>query len=251
MKKTFLIGFMFIIMHTTLYATVDNIAYKATFGIFGTVGTIKNKITKTEKTYSIESKVTFAGLAKLLMVGQVEHYISKGHMSKGLMVSDSYTMISKKKNKLVKKEYLINHKDKTVMKRVRKWKNNHLVKDKKEKLDFYAKDDLLTLYFNLGTAVTEKGKKYYFKAVGLEKQKGKVQITVPSPEHQAAYEKALGRGATLYAKALIVQKSFKNKKGDILMSIAKDGYIQNTVIKDILFYGDAKIKRLKSHDSVK
>ncbi len=237
MKKTFLIGFILIAINNMAFATVDYVNYQATFGLFGTVGTIK--------TYEIESRVEFAGLAKLLMRGQVEDYVSKGHMINGLMVSDTYVMTSTKKDKIVKKEYHINHNTKSVTKRVRKWKDGKLVKDKKETLDFYAKDDLLTLYFNLGTAVTNKGKKYHFKAVGLEKQQGKVQITVPSKVQQTSYVKDLGEGASLYAKALIVQRNFKNKKGDILLSLAKDGYIQNTVIKDVLLYGDAKIKRLK------
>lgn len=245
MKKTFLIGFIFIVIHTMAFAKVDLVNYQATFGLFGTVGTIKNKITKNPKTYEIESRVEFAGLAKLLMRGQVEHYVSKGSMINGLMVSDTYMMTSTKKDKIVKKEYHINHETKNVIKRVRKWKNGKLVKDKKETLNFYAKDDLLTLYFNLGTAVTNKGKKYHFKAVGLEKQQGKVQITVPNKAQQALYVKDLGQGASLYAKALIVQRNFKNKKGDILLSLAKDGYIQNTVIKDVVLYGDARIKRLK------
>jgi len=245
MKKTFLTGFILIFISSMAFATVDNIGYRATFGIFGTVGTIKNKITKNTKTYEIESRVEFVGLAKLLMRGQIEHYVSKGHMVNGLMVSDTYVMTSTKKDKIVKKEYYINHKTKNVSKRVRKWKNGKLVKDKKETLHFYAKDDLLTLYFNLGTAVTKKGKKYHFKAVGLEKQQGKVQITVPSKAKQAPYVNDLGLGASLYAKALIVQRNFKNKKGDILISLAKDGYIQSTVIKDVLLYGDARIERLK------
>lgn len=245
MKKTFLIGFIFILINNMAFAKVDLVNYQATFGLFGTVGTIKNKITKQTKTYKIESRVEFAGLAKLLMRGQVEHYVSKGHMKNGLMISDTYSMTSTKKDKIVKKEYFINHKTKNVTKRVRKWKSGKLVKDKKETLGFYAKDDLLTLYFNLGTAVTKKGKKYHFKAVGLEKQQGKVQITVPNQTEQASYVKDLGQGASLYAKALIVQRNFKNKKGDILLSLAKDGYIQNTVIKNVLLYGDARIERLK------
>lgn len=128
---------------------------------------------------------------------------------------------------------------------MREWKEGKLVKDKKETLKFYAKDDLLTLYFNLGEAVNIKGKTYHFKAVGLEKQQGKVKITVPSKKKQAPYERDLGSGASLYAKALIHQKNFKKKKGDILLSLAKDGYIEKSVIKDVVLYGDAKIERLR------
>jgi len=236
---------LFLLLGSFSSAQVTELNYKATFGIFGTVGTIKNKLTHNDKTYKIDTKVKLAGLAKILLSGQADHYVSKGHMENGLMVSDLYQMISKKKDKIVSKEYYINHKEKYVTKRVRKWRKGKLVEERTEKLKFYAKDDLLTLYFNLGTAVKKKGKKYIFKAVGLEKQNGKVQITVPNDAEVAAYKKDLGQGATLYLKALIYQKNFRKKKGDILLSVAKDGFIHKSVIKDILLFGDAELTRVK------
>jgi len=225
-------------------AKVTQLNYKATFGVFGKVGTIKNRLTQTDTTYRIDTKVKLAGLAKTILGGQVEDYTSIGHMENELMVSDRYTMTSTKKNKIVKKEYHINHKNKSVTKRYRKWVKGKLTKDYTQKLKFYAKDDLLTLYFNIGHAVKEKGKVYHFKAVGLEKQKGKVDITVPNDTKIASYKKDLGK-AQLYAKALIYQKNFRKRKGDILLGIDKDGYIKKSVIKDILLFGDAKLIRTK------
>ena len=59
MKKDFFTLLIFIILPSFSVASVDNVSYKATFGIFGTVGIIQNKITKKTKTYEIESKVKF------------------------------------------------------------------------------------------------------------------------------------------------------------------------------------------------
>jgi len=244
-KRILILCAVFVFLGDFALAKVTQLNYRATFGMFGTIGTIKNTLTQNAKTYKIQTKVQLAGIAKSLMGGQVEDYVSKGHMHNGLMISDTYTMTSTKKDKIVKKEYYINHKDKYVTKHYRKWRKGKLVKDKKEKLKFYAKDDLLTLYFNLGTAIKEKGKTYHFKAVGLEKQKGKVQITVPSNHKNAIYKQNLGAGAALYAKALIHQKNFKKKKGDIFLAIDKDGFIRNSVIKDVLIIGDAKLVRMK------
>ena len=235
---------VFLMLGHVVEAKVTQLNYKATFGVFGKVGTIKNRLTQTDTTYRIDTKVKLAGLAKTILGGQVEDYISIGHMENGLMVSDTYTMTSTKKNKIVKKEYHINHKNKSVTKRYRRWVKGKLTKDYTQKLKFYAKDDLLTLYFNIGHAVKEKGKVYHFKAVGLEKQKGKVDITVPNDTKIARYKKDLGK-AQLYAKALIYQENFRKKKGDILLGIDKDGYIKKSVIKDILLFGDAKLIRTK------
>ncbi|MCW8821502.1 MAG: DUF3108 domain-containing protein [Sulfurovum sp.] len=244
-RKLIIASGLFLLLGSFASAKVTELNYKATFGIFGTVGMIENTLTQNHKTYEIATKVTLAGLAKVLLSGQSDHYTSKGHMENGLMISDFYEMISQKKDKRTSKEYHIDHKGKYVTKRVRKWLKGKLVKDRTEKLKFYAKDDLLTLYFNLGTAVKKKGKTYISNAVGLEKQNGEVQITVPDDTQVAVYKKDLGEGADLYVKALIHQKNFRKKKGDILLAIAKDGFITKSVIKDILFYGDAKLIRVK------
>jgi hypothetical protein len=244
-RKAFIVCGLFLFLGSVASAKVTQLNYTATFGIFGKVGTIENTLTQNQKTYKIETTVIVEGLAKVLMRNPTERYISKGHMENGLMVSDSYQMISSKEDKKVSKEYQIDHKNKYVTKRYRKWREGKLIEDKTEKLKFYAKDDLLTLYFNLGKSVKEKGKTYLFKAVGLEKQDGKVQITVPSDEQVSEYKKDLGQGLSLYTKALIYQKNFRKKKGDILLGVAKDGFIYKSVIKDILFYGDAKLTRVK------
>lgn len=245
LRSIFKVSSFMLLLSSFLSAQVTQLNYTATFGIFGRVGSIENRLTQDKETYQIDTKVTLAGLAKVLLDGQTEHYISKGHMENGLMVSDFYKMVSKKKDKVESKEYRIDHEKKFVTKRYRKWHKEKLVKDRTEKLKFYAKDDLLTLYFNLGNAVNEKGQKYLFKAVGLEKQKGKVQINVPGETQAGAYRKDLGGGADMYAKALIHQKNFRKKKGDILLAVGEDKFIYKSVIKDILFYGDAKLVRVK------
>ena len=245
LKRILLVSGLFLLLGSFASAKVTKLDYVGTFGIFGKVGMIKNTLTQDQKTYKIETTVIVEGLAKVLMRNPTEHYVSKGHMENGLMVPDSYTMVSTKSDKKVSKEYKIDHKNKSVTKRYRKWKNGKLTQDTTKKLKFYAKDDLLTLYFNLGTAVKKKGKTYLFHAVGLEKQDGKVYITAPNDQELAHYVKDLGIGLKLYAKALIHQKNFRKKKGDILLGVGEDGFIDKAVIKDILFYGDAELKRVK------
>jgi hypothetical protein len=234
-----------LLLLTPLLAEVKVLNYKATFGMFGTVGLIENRLTFKGNHYTIDTTVTLKGLAKMMLGGQKEHYISMGHLEKGVMVSDHYIMTTQKKHKKIEKEYIIDHKRHRVTKIYTKWVDEKRVKHTKKVLDFYAKDDLLTLYFNMDRVIRAKGVTYHLKAVGLEKQKGLVDVVVPSPKEEKAYRKDLGESANWYAKALIVQKNFKKKKGDILLSVADDGYIQKAVIKDILFYGDAQLIRTK------
>jgi hypothetical protein len=97
----------------------------------------------------------------------------------------------------------------------------------------------------MNKAITKKGKVYQFKAVGLEKQKGLVQVTVPKESEIKPYIKDLNLSADWYAKAEIVQQNFKGNKGDILLSVDTDGFIKKAVIKDIMMYGDAKLIRTR------
>ncbi len=246
-QKNLMISLLFLFFSTYLQAKEIEVDYKATFGVFGNVGTIKNKLTQNKNNYTIETTVILAGMANMIMRGQKEHYISKGHMENGLMISDFYEMNSTKRDKKKVKTYTIDHNNSSITKRYRKWKNGTLVKDETQKLDFYSKEDLLTFYFNMNSNIKEKekGKNYIFKVVGLEKQKGKVEITVPENLNISSYKKDLGNSADWYIKALIVQENFRNKEGDILLSVSKDGFIKKAVIKDILMYGDAQLSRVK------
>ncbi len=246
-RKSFMLGILWVFFVSFSSAQVTKINYVGTFGVFGKVAMLKTRMTKKSNRYELVTDLEVHGIAKLILDNHEEQHISKGHIVNGLMVSDLYTIKQNRGSKRVLKEYKLDHKLKKVSKRVREWKKGKLVKDKKETLKFYAKNDLLTLYFNLNNAIKnkKKGKTYLFRSVGLEKQEGKAYITVPNTAQLPAYKKDLGNTAVQYAKVLIHQRNFRKKKGDILLSVAKDGFIEKSVIKDVLLYGDAKIERVR------
>lgn len=252
-RKSLMLSIVWIGLVSFSSAQVRHIDYVGTFGIFGKVAMLKTKMTKKSKQYELVTDLELHGIAKFILDNHEEQHISKGHIVKGLMVSDYYTIKQKQGSKKVLKEYTFDHHQKKVTKRVREWKKGKLVKDKKKTLNFYARDDLLTLYFNLNNAIKDKqkGKSYLFRSVGLEKQQGKAYITIPNKAELPEYQEDLGTTAIRYAKILIHQRNFRKKKGDILLSVAKDGYIEKSVIKDVLLYGDAKIERVREYGSLK
>ena len=117
-KKLFLITALLLSTHA--WAKVTHVNYVATFGPFGKVGTISNTLTQNANSYKIETRVKLAGMANLLLGGQVEHYVSKGHIENGRMVSDFYEMTTTKGTKKKVKTYTIDHKKKHVSKRYRR-----------------------------------------------------------------------------------------------------------------------------------
>jgi len=240
--------FLFIGMTYNLYAKKISVNYEARFGILGKVGAIYNTIDIKNGRYTIDTTLKLYGIAKMLLGNQKEHYISKGRVIDGLFLPDFYSMSTIKKHKRMLKEYHFKHKTHKLVRIKKKWRDGKLISDEKKIVKFYAKDDLLTLYFNMDEHIKVHKNQYKFilNVAGLERQKGKVTINVATPKDIKNYKDDLGSSTSWYAKAHIVQKSFKNKSGDILLSVSKDGYIQKAVIKDLVMYGDAVLNRIES-----
>jgi hypothetical protein len=242
MKKIF---FILITVLSMAHTQVLNISYIAKFGILGKVGRIDNKIIINNNKYTIDTTLRLYGIAKMLLSGQKEHYISKGKITNGYFVPDFYSMSTIKKHKKLIKKYYFDHQKHIVTRIKKKYRDGKITDDSKIKLKVYAKDDLLTLYFNMDRHIKAHNnqKSFTLNVAGLEKQKGKVKITQATSGDIAEYKDELGSSYNWYAKALIVQKSFKNKKGDIFLSVSRDGYIKKAVIKDLVMYGDAILLR--------
>ena len=236
-----------VILNTVSIAETIKADYDVSYGIFGQIGTAKALLNKDKKKYSIDIHLEATGLAKALSGGRKERHISKGHIEHGLMVSDLYQVIKSHGDTVTNKEYWTDHRRKKVTKKHKKFKQGKLVSDKRSVLDFYAKDDLLTLYFNLDSAIKEKRKprKYLFKAVGAEKQKGKVTVIIPEKHDLPRYFEELGDDSAWYATAIIHQQIFSSQEGRLLLGVAKDGITDQAVLKDVIFFGDIRGVRVK------
>jgi len=245
--KKILLSLSLIFSTLTLNAETIKADYKVEFGIFGEIGIANALLTKDDNSYVIDVELKATGLSKTLSGGRTEHHISKGHIVNGLMVSDLYQVIKSHGSQTTNKVYTIDHTTKTVTKKYQHWSDGKQDANKSKTLDFYAPDDLLTLYFNLNYKIGEKeeGKHYTFKAVGAEKQGGKAEIYIPTPEEHSDYKEMLGKNSdSWYAKAIIHQDIFSSDKGELLLKIGNDGITEKAVLKDLIFFGDIRAKRL-------
>ncbi len=239
--------FLYILLALMLWSKNIQASYNVSYGIFGTVGTAKAYLHQSHKHYSIDIYLEATGIAKFLSQGRKEHHISKGHIVNGVMISDMYQVIQSYGDVMMTKTYSIDHKNKRVQKRYRKYLHTKLQEDTIRYLDFYAEDDLLTLYFNLKRLIpdTQKPHIYHFMAVGAERQKGKVTLTIPPAKALPHYQKILGDGASWYALAMIHQKIFSSKDGELMLAIGDDGITNKAVLKDVIFFGDIRAVRTK------
>lgn len=246
MKKTIL--FVVILLSCTSHAEVTKLdaAYSVSYGMFGELGISEAHLETDGNTYNIEVSAKTTGIVKRLSQNRQESYISRGHVVEGMFVSDSLEVRRSHGSKASIKRYAIDHKKKKVMKSYIKKRAGKVYQNDSRVLDFYSKDDLLTLYFNLPKIIDlKKAGSYALSAVGAEKQQGKVSIVVPDSKHRAAYEKTLGQGGFDYLTAIVYQKLFQSNRGELMIAIGKDGIAEKAVLKDLILYGDLRAKRIR------
>ena len=216
--------------------------YKVGFGIFGKIGTAKAvfKIKK-DNTYHISIKAAAIGLAKVLSGGRVESYESEGKVINGFLVPDIYKGITQNHSKISTKIYYFLHKKRVIdMLKIR-------VKDGKEsrsneKLKYYAKNDILTLFFNIKHYLDNfkfKGTKNLY-AVGANKKDGKVNIIAPAGKQLSQLKSYLKKKKGHFLIVFVNQKIFASKRGELYLDINDDGVCTKAVLKDVVLFGDIR-----------
>ena len=238
--------FFMILMISIIQAKVLDATYSVSYGIFGELGISEAHLETDGNTYTIEVSARTTGIVKRLSQDRQEHYRSRGHIVDGMFVSDSLEVRRSHGDKASIKRYVIDHKKKKVIKSYIKKRAGKVYQNESKVLDFYSKDDLLTLYFNLPKVIDlKKAGSYALSAVGAEKQQGKVSIVVPDVQHRVLYEKTLGKGTFDYLTAIVYQNLFESNRGELMIAIGRDGIAEKAVLKDLILYGDLTAKRVK------
>lgn len=248
MQQTMKWMILVMILSLGVSAKTVEVDYKVEFGIVGEIGVANAKLIQNDdNTYEIDIQLTATGLAKTLSGGREERHVSKGHIQDGMMVTDLYQVIKTSGSKMSNEIYRVDHTKQEVTKEKKKWKNGKLIKDETKVMEnSYAKDDLLTLYFNLDQYIQDKteSKSYRFNAVGAEIQDGYVDVYIPNREELDEYKETLGDNASWYAQAIINQNIFSSDKGELMLSVGEDGIAQKAVLKDLILFGDIRAQKL-------
>ena len=219
--------------------------YRVEYGIFGQVGKAHATLTSDNKYYMLDANVSAQGIAKAVTDDLKERHISKGHIVKGFLVTDMYQMIKSFGPYTSTTIYRVDHKKKKVTRQYKKWKYDQQIINDTETLDYYAKDDLMTLFLNLPEHIKEKytPKKYQFKAVGEDRKNGRVDITVPSKKVLKEIMNFVGEGQAgdWYSRVVMHRKLYHSKQGELDVRIGKEGLVEKAVLKDLIFFGDVRI----------
>lgn len=232
------------ILSTSLIASNISAKYRVTFGIFGQIGIAKTNLHVQDNKYKITIHAKTTGMANLLSGEREEWYISSGKVdSKGMLTPDYYQKIvqrysSREGKTILKKDikkYIFSHTTKSLHVEQTKHKGNSVSHEKKEG-DYYAPNDLLSLFFNfknmLPSLEVKSPSKFY--AVGANKTDGRIDV-LPLKRSNS-----LGWKTGHLMKVIVNDDIFASDKGELLINLRDDGLCKQAILKDVLLFGDIR-----------
>ncbi len=237
--RAVILTFLFIL---NLFSYEIDAKYKVSFGLFGKVGVASALFERNATNYHIKVLAKATGLSAKLSRHRKETYESFGKIIKGRLVPHKFIKIRKNDKKTDIKTHIFDHKEKIVwVERV------SLEGGEKEvhydKTPFYAKDDILTLFFNLKhylNGFETNGEKILY-AIGANKKDGHVNIYTPVGDEYKKIKRLLKANGHILV-VIINQKIFSSKRGELYINLDDDGICTSAVLKDVIFFGDIRGK---------
>ncbi len=206
--------------------------YAISYAIFGKIGEAEASLAVEGSRYRIAIQAHATGVAKLMSNRRVERYESRGSVVNGKLKPEIFIVETYKgKHFRSLHRFLFDHKRKTV-REIIDLTDQREHKHKEKVVDYYAQEDILTLFFNLRFYLKSRcaNKKCTIVAVGANEKDGKVDIT------------ALGENRF---KVILHRRIFASKEGEMQIHINRYGICDRALLKDVVFFGDVKAKATK------
>lgn len=235
--------FLSLISVLSLFGITQKSSYDIKFDIVGTLGNVQMTFVKDHNSYYIRMDAKTVGFAKVLSNGREEIYESKGRIINGILIPKEYkkTKINNKYKKV--KKFTFDHTNKKVFLENNNYsKSTNKSNNSKEPYKFYAKNDILSLYFNILELIKTSNKdKMFFNAIGGKKDNGRIDIEkLTGEKRDSALEYLDARNDLIVLKVTINQKIFSSEKGELLIAIDQKNMCTIAVLKDVILFGDIK-----------
>lgn len=251
MKKLTLL-FIISFYNINLFALHISANYSITYGSLMELGIAKATLETNDDNYKIVIEAKTTGMARYLTNNRIEVYESIGKVINNEFFPSKFIKTKKNDFKSRVREYTFDYKNKEILVKTTsdekrkvidenfkfKIKDEH--SESNEKLNFFAKDDLLSLFFNLNKKILtyEENKEYSLKAVGANKDNGKIDILIPIEKKLIELENILNRDNEKKFITYINQNIFGSEKGELFISLNNEGFCTKAVLKDVLLFGD-------------
>ncbi len=225
-------------------ATDISAKYKVSFGIFGQIGIAKTNLHVENKKYKITIHAKTTGMANLLSGEREEWYVSSGNVDDdGILVPEFYEKTVQRYSSyegetVLKKDikkYIFSHAEKALYVEQTKYRGESVSHEKKDG-DYYAPNDLLSLFFNfknmLPSLEVKSASKFY--AVGANKTDGRIDVMPLKRSSDLNWESGH------LMKVIVNDDIFASDKGELLINLGADGLCKQAILKDVLFFGDIR-----------
>lgn len=230
MKKIVL---LLVILSQIVSAKVLTAKYEVSFGIFQTMGVSEARFEiKDDQTYTIRIEAKTTGIAKVLSGNRIEIYESRGTVRNGKLLPDMYSKVRKSNSKKVTKIYTFDHSNKVVWKETIEGNERN-----KEQYDFYASEDILTLFFNIDTYMKTRQDRV-LHAIGGSGKDGRIDVVFPNSKELREMKNELDMEEGEFLKVVLNDRIFSSANGELLINLGSDGLCDKAVLEDVLLFGD-------------
>ncbi len=238
----------------------DNAHYEVYFSIFGKIGEVKMERHIDTDNYFISLNAKTVGTAASLSNNRAECYMSQGKIVNGIMQPDVLVKERKSDNKVRYKIYRFNHENKTVHFETIAEETVHersfdimsmkFVTDEKTVFshneapyDYYAKDDIVSLYFNSGYYLRDmlENESKELRAVGINGKKRKGGVIIITKLESMYSSDALSENSFAIT---IDEEIFKEGGGTLYITQDVDIFPHTAEMKNIVFFGNVEGKRI-------
>jgi len=231
----------FIVFFTlSLFSKTIEAKYDVTYGLFGKVGDSIAKLIKKKNNYKIIVKAEATGFAKILSNSRVESYTSEGVIKNGILIPKIYKKVRETLSKKDIKIYTFDHDKKKIYVHIEKYRHGKLESISDEVLNYYAKDDILSLYFNIKRYLDfyKNREKTSFYAVGGNRKDGRVDIEILKKDKLKEIRRLMNNEDGLYLTVTIYQKIFASKEGKLHIVMDENGIAKRALLEDVILFGD-------------
>lgn len=220
-----------ILLTLNLFGEDIELLYRVKFGIFGDVGYAKVKIKKSSSSYFIDLKAITEGTLALITRDRVERYQSFGDINESILTPNLYVKSREASYKFKRDKYIFDHNLKVV--KIDKYRQRYEKESKEiDESKFYAKEDILSLLFNLKHYISKERDSYRFKAIGADKESGILNIDILNRDGDRV-------------DILVKFKNSDKREQTLYIYLDRDYIPERMLLKDIDFFGDVEAK-LKS-----
>lgn len=221
-------------------AKVTSATYEVSYGIFDTLGIADARFEiRDDQTYTIRIEARTTGIAKTLSNNRIEVYESHGIVQDGRLIPQKYAKTRRTDSKKSIKIYTFDHENKTV------WRET-IEKDEWEKVknDYYATEDILSLFFNFKHYMKSRQDRT-FSAIGGNKKDGRIDVVFPDRQTLQEMKQKLEMDGGEFLKVILNDRIFASARGELLINLGSDGLCDKAILEDVLLFGDIVGKRVK------